>query len=77
MADSDLDARPASERAVLDQVRVDDGWRLLQEFSHLVRDSGSEDEARSVMRITSRLDPWGIPYRVHRPELLVSLPRSA
>jgi hypothetical protein len=30
--------RPASEQEVLDEVRVDDGWRLLQEFSHLVRD---------------------------------------
>jgi hypothetical protein len=77
MTDSDLGVRPASEQAVLDEVRVDDGWRLLQEFSRLVRDSGSEDEARSVARITSRLDAWGIPYRVHRPELLVSLPRSA
>ena len=77
MTDSDLGVRPASEQAVLDEVRIDDGWQLLQEFSRLVRDSGSEDEARSVARITSRLDAWGIPYRVHRPELLVSLPRSA
>ena len=77
MADSDLDVRPASEQAILDEVRIDDGWQRLQEFSHLVRDLGSEDEARSVERITSRLDAWGIPYRVHRPELLVSLPRSA
>jgi hypothetical protein len=62
MAESDLDVRPASEQAVLDEVRIDDGWRALQEFSHLVGDSGCEDEARSVARITSRLDAWGIRY---------------
>lgn len=77
MLDRDLDGGPAGEQAVLNEVRVDDGWQLLEEFSHLVRDSGSEDEARSVERITARLDAWGIPYRVHKPELLVSLPRTA
>ncbi len=77
MAGDDLDARSAGGQAVLDEMRIDDGWRLLEEFSRLVRDSGSQDEARAVERITSRLGAWGIPYRVHTPELLVSLPRSA
>ena len=40
MVDSDLDVRPAGEQAVLDEVRIDDGWQLLQEFSHLVRELG-------------------------------------
>jgi len=29
MADSDLDVRPASEQAILDEVRIDDGWQPL------------------------------------------------
>ena len=29
MADSDLDMRPASEQAILDEVRIDDGWQRL------------------------------------------------
>jgi hypothetical protein len=29
MADSDLDVRPASEQAILDEVRIDDGWQRL------------------------------------------------
>src|ERR1700722_14189252 len=77
MAGDDLDARSAGGQAVLDEMRIDDGGGLLEELSRLVRDSGSQDEARAVERITSRLDAWGIPYRVHTPELLVSLPRSA
>ena len=65
------------ERDVVESVRLDDAWTLVEEFAGLVRDSGSQDELRAVERITTRLDAWRIPHRVHRPELLISLPRRA
>src|SRR5262249_60330545 len=71
------DARMEGERDVVESVRLDDAWTLVEEFAGLVRDSGSGEELLAVERITTRLDAWRVPYRVHRPELLISLPRRA
>jgi N-acetylated-alpha-linked acidic dipeptidase len=65
------------EDQVVDAVRIDDAWALVEEFSTLVRDSGTEEERQAVERITRRLDAWGVPYTVHEPEVLISLPRGA
>jgi hypothetical protein len=65
------------ELEVVESVRADDAWSLVEEFSTLVRESGTEEEREAVALITQRLDAWGIPYTVHEPELLISLPRSA
>jgi N-acetylated-alpha-linked acidic dipeptidase len=65
------------EQAVIDSVRADDAWALVEEFSTLVRESGTEEERQAVERITSRLSAWGIEHTVHAPELLISLPRGA
>lgn len=62
------------ERELVDSVRVDDAWTLVEEFSQMVRESGTEPERAAVARITSRLDEWGIPYTLHEPELFISLP---
>jgi N-acetylated-alpha-linked acidic dipeptidase len=65
------------EQDLLETVQVDGAWALLEEFSHLVRESGTEDERRAVERITNRLEAWGVPHTVHEPELWISLPREA
>jgi N-acetylated-alpha-linked acidic dipeptidase len=65
------------EAEVVEGVRVDDAWALVEEFSTLVRESGTEEEREAVEKITARLDSWGVPYTVHEPELLISLPRRA
>ena len=70
-------ARVDQEEQVVATVRVDDAWALVEEFSTLVRESGTADEREAVGRITRRLDAEGIPYTVHEPELLISLPRGA
>src|SRR5271155_102036 len=67
IAGDDLDARSAGGQAGLDEMRIDDGWRPFGEVNRPVRGSGPPGEARAVERITSRLDAWGIPYRVIRP----------
>ena len=66
-----------AEREVVENVRVDDAWSLVEEFASLVRESGTDEEREAVRRITSRLDAWNVPYTLHEPELLISLPRRA
>src|SRR5215472_7154541 len=65
------------ERQVVDAVRLADAWSLVEEFSGLVRESGTDQEREAVGRITRRLEAWGVPFRLHEPELLISLPRHA
>jgi N-acetylated-alpha-linked acidic dipeptidase len=66
-----------AEHEVVDSVRVDDAWALVEEFSTLVRESGTDEERKAVRAITDRLEAWGVPHVVHEPELLISLPRAA
>ncbi len=65
------------EREVVDAVQVDEAWALVEEFSELVRESGTAEEREAIEKITRRLDEWRIPYTLHEPELLISLPRGA
>jgi N-acetylated-alpha-linked acidic dipeptidase len=65
------------EDQVVGAVRVDDAWALVEEFSTLVRESGTAEEREAVGHVTRRLEQWGVPYTVHEPELLISLPRAA
>jgi len=69
--------RVDGEDAVLADVAVDDAWNLVERFSTLVRDSGSKDEQTAIASITAHLDEWGVPYELHAPELLISLPGRA
>jgi N-acetylated-alpha-linked acidic dipeptidase len=66
-----------AEEAFLASLNTEAAWELIQEFSNYVRESGTEDEARAVAAITRRLAAWGVPHTVHRPRLLISLPRGA
>jgi N-acetylated-alpha-linked acidic dipeptidase len=66
-----------TEQTVVDAVRLDDAWALVEELSTLVRDSGGEDERRAFDSIAARLAAWGVPHTLHRPEALISLPGRA
>jgi N-acetylated-alpha-linked acidic dipeptidase len=72
-----FEMRAAREHAVVESVRLDDAWALVEELAELVRESGTEDERRAVRAITSRLETWGVPHTVHEPVCLISLPRRA
>jgi hypothetical protein len=50
---------------------------VLDKFATLVRESGSEEERAAADFITRHLEEQGVPYRVHRPSLYLSLPRGA
>lgn len=65
------------EHEVVEAVQIDEPWALVEEFSSLVRESGTDEEREAVARITERLDAWGVPYTLYEPELLISLPRAA
>ena len=74
---TDLAVTVPGEQDVIADTTVDVAWTLVEEFSTLVRDSGSEDERRAIDRITARLSDWDISHTLYGPELLVSLPLSA
>lgn len=65
-----------AERDLLSDVSVDVGWRLIERFSSLVRESGMPDEHTAADYIVSELDRLGIGHAVYEPELYLSLPRS-
>ena len=66
-----------TEAAILNDISLDEPWNLIEQFSTLVRLSGSRDEAKAVTLITDRLTEWGIDYEVHHPTCLISLPGPA
>lgn len=68
---------PATEAAILADISLDEPWALVEQFSTLTRLSGSDDEARAVDYITTRLTDWGIEHAVHHPTCLISLPGPA
>ncbi|MDX1394937.1 MAG: M28 family peptidase [Gemmatimonadota bacterium] len=65
------------ETSLLPKVGFDEGWMLLERFSTLVRESGSEDEHAAAQYIASRLSELDIPHDVYEPELYLSLPRES
>ena len=67
----------AGEQQVVDDVRLDDAWSLVEAFGELVRESGTEQERQAVELIVEKLEAWNIPHTLHEPELLISLPRGA
>lgn len=68
---------PTVEEALLEELSPDAPWALVERFSRLVRESGSEDEREAARYIAGQLDAFGIPYRVYEPELFLSVPVSA
>ncbi len=67
----------AVEAQLLADVSVDLGWRLIERFATLVRESGSADEFAAADYIAAELARLKIPHEVHEPTLFLSLPRSA
>ncbi|MBI4278419.1 MAG: M28 family peptidase [Armatimonadetes bacterium] len=69
--DADLEAR------FLGGLSIEAPWALVETFSTLTRESGSEDERKAARYISDRLTEWGVPHQVFEPELYLSLPRTA
>ncbi len=75
-----MSRRPPTSEDLLDRllgdVSVDAGWKLIERFSTLARESGSADEAEAADYIVGELERLGIPCELHEPELYLSLPRE-
>jgi N-acetylated-alpha-linked acidic dipeptidase len=69
--------RATDEDEIVNDVEVGQAWGVVEQFATLVRESGTEQELQAVGLLTAKLDEWGVPYTLHRPELLISLPRGA
>ena len=67
----------SSEKELLNSVSREVPWKLVEYFSRLKRDSGTEGEREAARYITSQLESFGIPYQVYEPELYLSLPEWA
>ncbi len=62
------------EAALLDELSSDAPWTLIERFTTLVRESGSDDEKEAAKYITDQLEKFGVPYRVYEPDLFLSVP---
>ncbi len=67
----------ALEPDLLRAVSFDAGWSLLERFSTLVRESGSDDEHVAAEYIAAELGRMGVPFEMHEPDLYLSLPRES
>jgi N-acetylated-alpha-linked acidic dipeptidase len=67
----------ALEQQVLDAVSLKVPWGVVEQFSKLVRLSGSPEERRAFEILTGRLEGWGVPYRLHEPLCFISIPGPA
>ncbi|KIL48493.1 M28 family peptidase [Jeotgalibacillus soli] len=67
----------ALEKILLDEISTEVPQAVLERFSTLVRESGSEDEKIAARFLTDYLDNWGVPHKVHQPDLYLSVPKSA
>lgn len=70
-------ATASVEETLLQALSSDAPWALIERFTTLVRESGSEDERISAQYIADQLTKFGVPHTVHTPELFLSVPVSA
>lgn len=68
---------PAIEESLLDALSPEAPWALIERFSELIRESGSEDEREAARYIAEQLEAFGVPYHVYEPELFLSVPVTA
>lgn len=69
--------KAALEETILQELSIDAPWALIERFTTLVRESGSEDERIGAKYISDQLSEFGVPHTVHTPELFLSVPVSA
>jgi hypothetical protein len=67
-------AQASLERTLLDELSPEVPWALIERFTTLVRESGSEDEREAARYITAQLKALGVPHEVYEPDLFLSVP---
>jgi len=64
------------DKALLDQVTLDEPWALIEEFAGFAREH-PDDVNRGMDLVTDRLKAHGVPVEVHKPSLYLSIPGKA
>ncbi|MDN7242941.1 M28 family peptidase [Planococcus sp. N028] len=65
------------ERGLLEEISTEVPVQILEKFSTLIRESGSEDERIAADFLINYLKEWGVPHQVHTPELYLSVPKHS
>jgi N-acetylated-alpha-linked acidic dipeptidase len=65
------------EKQLSEEISLETLEAVLNRFSTLVRESGSEDERIAFQFLQQHLDKWNIPYKLHQPNLYISIPKKA
>ncbi|MBM7662138.1 hypothetical protein JOC85_002945 [Bacillus mesophilus] len=65
------------EKQLSDEISTENLKSVLNRFSTLVRESGSEDERIAFRFLQNQLEEWKIPYTLHKPKLYISIPKQA
>lgn len=68
---------PKLERELLDSINLDTAWPVVEQFSKIVRLSGSPEERKAIEILTGHLSDWGVAFTVHEPECYISWPLGA
>ncbi|MFB6300117.1 MAG: M28 family peptidase [Halobacteriales archaeon] len=71
------DSLDGLESELANEISIDEPWALLEEFRHLERVSGSEDERKAAEYLTERLEAFDVDYSRFDPELYISQPHGA
>lgn len=70
-------ANTEQEKGLLEEINLEAPKAILERFSTLIRESGSEDEKIAADFLTDFLTKWEIPHQVHNPELYLSIPKKS
>lgn len=69
------EAKEASlEETLLSELSPDVPWALVERFTTLVRESGSDDEREAALYIAEQLTKLGVSHKVYDPDLFLSVP---
>lgn len=67
----------AVEKSLVDEITTELPNAILEKFSTLIRESGSEDERIAADFLVGFLEEWNGPHQVHNPDLYLSVPKKS
>jgi N-acetylated-alpha-linked acidic dipeptidase len=58
-------------------VNLTEPWALVERYTTLVRESGSDDERVAARYLAERLTAFGVPHETLEAEIFISVPKRA
>lgn len=65
------------EKIIIEDIELENTKAILNRFSTLVRESGSDDELIAANYLETLLQGWNMTYQVHKSEIYLSVPKYA